>query len=242
MAGRRKLFITHAGELANRLVRTVERNGMVAGFARSYAERHGRAGLLSEAARLPELESTIGREALLVMSAEVRRLLPRAFAAASRGAPDPGEAAFLEAFYAEFLASLGRALEWRPAEARAEADAFRRDLEMYSRWCERSPNAAGAAGAEESPFRDRCALLLDPPMMEQARRAAADFEKEIIRAAARMFGQLGRSRFPLRKPLRPRARTPRRKSGKKLPSRARKAAAPAKRKAIATRKRLPRRR
>jgi hypothetical protein len=241
VAGRRKLFITHAGELANRLVHTVERNGMVAKFARSYAERHGRAGLLSEAARLPELESTIGREALLIMSAEVRRLLPRAFVAASRGALDSGDAAFVEGFYAEFLASLGRALEWRPAEARAEAGAFRRDLEMYSQWCERSPNATGAAGADESPFRDRCALLLDPPMMEQARRAAADFEKEIIRAAAQIFGQLGRSRLPLRQSARHRAKAPRRKSKKKSQKRTRRSTRSGKRKPKVSRKRLRRR-
>ena len=58
--------------------------------------------------------------------------------------------------------------------------------------------ASGATGrrlrrrAAESPFPDRCAILLDPAMMEQARRAGAGFEVDATHAAARMLGQLGR--------------------------------------------------
>ena len=48
MAAKRKLFITHAGELANRLVRAVERDGLVAEFVRSYAARHGRRKLVDD--------------------------------------------------------------------------------------------------------------------------------------------------------------------------------------------------
>jgi hypothetical protein len=198
VAATRKLFLTHAGELAHRFVRDVGREGLVARFVRSYAERHGRQSLLSDPARLPELASTIGREALLIMAAEVRRLLPQAFAPGPKGALRPDDAAFIDAFYAEFLASLARGLDWPSAEASAEApsetELFRRDLEMYRRWGQRPPTSASAGRAGESPFRDRCALLLDPAMMEQARRGAADFEREILRAAAQKFRQLGRPR------------------------------------------------
>ena len=87
MAASRKLFLTHAGELAHRLMQDVYRGGLVARFVRAYAEQYGRYGLLSETERLSELESTIGREALLVMAAGVRRiLLPQAFAARDRKA------------------------------------------------------------------------------------------------------------------------------------------------------------
>ena len=185
-------------------MRDVGRDGLVARFVRSYAERHGRHGLLSDPARLPELASTIGREALLVMAADVRRLLPQAFAPGPSGALRPDDAAFVDAFYAEFLAALARGLDWRLADATSdapsEAEMFRRDLEMYRRWGQRPAPASSATGAGESPFRDRCALLLDPAMMEQARRGAAEFEQEILRTAARRFRQLGRSaRFVRRK-------------------------------------------
>jgi len=218
VAAQRKLFLTHAGELAHRLTHDVGRDGLVARFVRSYAERHGRHGLLSDAARLPELTSTIGREALLVMAADVRRLLPQAFAPGPKGVLRPDDAAFLEAFYAEFLASLTRGFDWPSAEASAEAAMFRRDLEMYRRWGQRpaSASASSAGRGDESPFRDRCALLLDPAMMEQARRGAADFEGEILRAAARRFRQLGRTRvFTAKVQRRRRAKLPRRNAKQK---------------------------
>jgi hypothetical protein len=200
MSGQRKLFIAHASELAHLCVRSVQRGGLVAEFVRAYAERNNRPGRAVDPERSREFDSTIGREALLVMAARVRRMLPAAFAHANersrnRGRRDvppklaPEDAAFSEAFYSEFLASLGRSLEWSLADTAAESAAFRRDLEMYQRWSSGSP--AGRDVARESPFADRCALLLDPAMMEQARRAASEFEVVVDRAAARMFAQLG---------------------------------------------------
>jgi len=190
MAAKRKLFITHAGELAHRLVRAVERDGLVAELVRSYAERHGRRKVAADPARLRELERTLGREALLVMTIEIRRLLPRTFASGPGGALRPEEATLCDAFYAEFLASLERAIEWPPAEAATEAASFQRDLDMYRQWSNRS---AAPSRAAESPFPDRCAILLDPAMMEQARRTGAGFEVELTHTAAKMLGQLGRS-------------------------------------------------
>lgn len=195
MAIRRKLFLTHAGELAHLLLRDVGRGGLVARFARSYAERHGRKGLLSDPARLPELESTIGREALLVIAADLRQHLSQEFLVGRNGSLAPEEAAFIDIFYAEFLAALIRGLRWSAPEATGEAEMFRRDLEMYRRWGNRPVPASGVVRSDEneSPFPDRCALLLDPAMMEQARRAAAEFEKQITQTAARRFRELGRS-------------------------------------------------
>lgn len=252
MPGQRKLFIAHASELAHRCVRAVRggSGGLVAKFVRSYAERYNRPGLAMSAERNREFDSTIGREALLVAAARVSRMLLAAFGR-TRGSSrspcgkrnqnvpyfGPEEAALAQAFYAEFLASLGRSLEWSPNEAATESAAFRRDLEMYQRWSGRSESQLAtqlnpqfspsfdegptqqfphrsdahweASGKDypsgtnpgapaikvipsESPFADRCALLLDPDMMEQARKAAAEFEGEVSRTTARMFSQLGR--------------------------------------------------
>jgi hypothetical protein len=189
MAAKRKIFITHAGELAHRLMRAVERDGLVAEFVRAYAGRYGRRKLLTEPARLHELERTMGREALLAMTVEIRRLLPRAFASGPGGALRPEEATLCDAFYAEFVASLERALEWDSTESATESGSFERDLEMYRQWSNRS---AAPSRAAESPFPDRCAILLDPAMMEQARHAGAGFEVELASAAAKMLGRLGR--------------------------------------------------
>lgn len=194
MAKQRKLFITHAGELAHRLVRAVRPHGMIADFAGSYARRHGRVGVVDEPQRVRELESTLGREAVLVMVAEVSRQLP-AVLGARKGRPlDAEEAAFARVFWPEFMTALGRALEWDPDEFASERDDFDRDLLMYRRWAERAP-FPGAPVLQDaiSPFLDRCALLLDPSTMEEARKAADGFQKELTMAATRLLSQLGRT-------------------------------------------------
>jgi hypothetical protein len=193
MAGRRRLFIAHAHELAHRLVQTIARGGMVEQFVRSYAERHNRRKLTGDPVRMREMESTIGREALLAIAVEVRRLAPRAFTD-GHSAPGAVELSLAQTFFSEFVAAVGRSLEWPPADMRNEMQAFERDLELYWRWSQRPGESSRGRAAHEGqgPFPDRCAILLDPPMMEQARRAAAGFEAEVVRMGVRAFSQLGR--------------------------------------------------
>ena len=192
VAAGRKLFLTHAGELAHLLVRAIARDTMAMEFVRGYARRHDRRKVVASVERLREMETTISREALLLIAAEVRRLLPRAFGLSRN--PRSEDVALCDVFYTEFLEALGRALEWSLAEAGTEAQAFRRDLETYARWRERNPiaPAASKASGDDSPFPDRCAILLDSAMMEQARRAAAEFQSDLLRLGTHIFGQLGR--------------------------------------------------
>jgi hypothetical protein len=194
MATTRKLFLAHAGELANRLAHAVGHAGVIADFVRAYAGRHNRPGLLRDPAQLHEIHSTIGREALMVMAVEIERLVPAAFVFRRRAAPRPEESALAESFRAEFLASLARTQEWSAADA-AERQAFTRDLNMYRHWRRRERKRADSQTLPgvESPFADRAALLLDPSMMEQARRAASALEGELMRLSARIFASLGRA-------------------------------------------------
>lgn len=192
MAARRKLFLTHAGELAHHLVSAIARDAMAMEFVRAYAERHDRRKVVASAERVREMESTISREALLLIAADVRRLLPRAFGLSRN--PRSEELSLCDTFYTEFLEALGRALEWPWAEAENEAEAFRKDLEIYASWRGRNrtqPARRKEPGAD-SPFPDRCAILLDSAMMEQARRAAGKFQTDLLRLGTRIFGQLGR--------------------------------------------------
>jgi len=179
MAARRKLFLTHAGELAHHLVSAIARDAMAMEFVRAYAERHDRRKVVANAERLREMETTIGREALLLIAADVRRLLPRAFGFS--GNPRPEELSLCDTFYTEFLEALGRALEWPRVEAGSEAEAFRRDLEIYTSWRGRNRThpARRKESGTDSPFPDRCAILLDSAMMEQARRAAGKFQADL---------------------------------------------------------------
>ena len=191
---KRKLFITHAGELAHRLVCAIQRDGLVLQFLRAYAGKYSRPKLVADPFRILELQRTIGREACLLAAVELRRALPRALASAPGRALRPGEAAFAETFCREFLSSLERAMDWAPADVAAELASFRRDLELYGEWSLRPEARGRAVGAHESPFPDRCAILLDPAMMEQARRAASELETAISRTATRLLACLGGSR------------------------------------------------
>jgi hypothetical protein len=218
VARQRKLFITHAGALAHHLVRAVRPHGLVTDFARSYAERHSRTGVVDEPQRVRELESTLGREAVLVMVAEVHRLLPAVLGARNGRPLAPEDAAFAQMFWSEFMTALGRTLDWPPNEFADEREAFDRDLLMYRRWSARAPFPGAPVPPEgASPFLDRCALLLDPSTMEEARLAAAQFEKELVHAAARILSQLGRTTSDA-KPRAPKSRRrprPRRASPRK---------------------------
>jgi hypothetical protein len=207
MPARRKLFLTHAGELAHLLVTAIGRDAMVMEFVRGYAERHDRPKVVANADRLREMESTISREALLLIAAEVRHFLPRAFGFSGNARPE--ELQLCDVFYDEFLQALGRNLEWPLSERDAESQAFRKDLDTYAGWLTRKSAAHATRGGSKngSPFPDRCAILLDSAMMDQARRAAARFQSELLHAGKRMFERLGRPAFRRKGP--PKKRSPR---------------------------------
>jgi len=97
---------------------------------------------------------------------------------------------FLDLFREEFFVALGQSLEW----TQEDADEFWRDLELYQTLTARLPARASsrmssrkALPAAYGPFADRVAMLLDPSLMEQARRAAAKFQVEINASADRIL-------------------------------------------------------
>jgi|SRR5580704_8631339 hypothetical protein len=89
----------------------------------------------------------------------------------------------LDLFREEFFVALGQALEWKDEDARE----FWRDLELYEslstaaaqRSGSRKPAARGQSPAAAGPFVDRVGFLLDPSLMEQARREAGKFQAEL---------------------------------------------------------------
>ena len=74
---------------------------------------------------------------------------------------------------------------------------FLRDLEIYSQLAAPPDKSAGsrrAASKAEGAFVDRCALLLDPSMFENARRAALRFQGEVERATDKILTAILRRR------------------------------------------------
>lgn len=202
MPAARKLFPSYGSAVAQALCHALERDGLVKHFIAAYSKEFDRRAVAATAAHEHELLTTIGREALLAMTIEVREQLPRFFGK-HRGAMealDETQVSAAAAFFEQYFSALGRVERWS-AEEMAE---FLRDLELYTRMSpQHSAAQRGAKPAaarkptsmparptvERFPFPDRCALLLDPSLMEKARRAADRFHGELMRAAGKMMSR-----------------------------------------------------
>ena len=86
--------------------------------------------------------------------------------------------AMLNLFREEFFVAIGQALRWSESEF-AE---FARDYDLYQAITARqraTPAPRGSKAVASGPFVDRCGLLLDPSLLEQARRAAGRFQEKL---------------------------------------------------------------
>jgi len=217
MPYRPRELVVRAREAAALLLACLDRNEMVRRFLDMYAAEHCRPGHADQPAHYREQLETIRRESILAMVLRVEAALPTRLKVSvpvrdttsrkkrkggkqkkgvkRRKARKPSlELAIplLDLFREEFFVALGQWLHWSDADA----NEFWHDLELYENLSGRQPARAGqprrppsrATGANASgPFVDRTALLLDPSLMEQARRAAAKFQVELNGAADRVL-------------------------------------------------------
>lgn len=170
-------------EMAAQLFAALDREGLVARFLNSYAKEAKRPGRTGNPERYRELLEAIRREALLVLVLEVESEVSGRLGARERSKPTSAQPALAALFHKEFFDALGRSLKWDPKEF----DAFCRDLDLYRKLYANSPRSTKIRGAKNSPsgpFVDRCGILLDPAMLDLARRAAAKFESELVATAA----------------------------------------------------------
>jgi hypothetical protein len=170
-----------AQEAASQLLAALDREALVARFLHSYARENKRPGRTADPERYRELMETIRREALLVLVLQIEAEAPARLGVRNPDRVTPTQAKLLDLFREEFYVALGRSLEWRGKDL----EDFYRDLDLYRRLYAALPPRprrprSPAASSPRGPFADRCGLLLDPPMLEQARRAAAKFESELI--------------------------------------------------------------
>ncbi len=130
----------------------------------------------------------IRREALLALCARLIAGLPRLITGRAGKPMKPADVVAADAFRAEFFVQMAAALKWSPAEL----EDFWSDLEVYAQIAARqsAPMRSGSASrGAVGPFVDRCALLLDPSMFEQARRAAGKFLVELDALAEKTLKQ-----------------------------------------------------
>ena len=191
------------------LLAALDRGEMVARFLDVYAAEYRRPGRADRPSLYREQLERIRRESILAGVLRIEAALPARLkvSVTVRGAKSPAKKIkkgkkrtrprpkkppamelaipFLDLFREEFFVALGQALSWSDDDARE----FWRDLDVYRMLSTRSAsrNARRIAGAASGPFVDRVALLLDPSLMEQARRAAGKFQLEINAAADRVL-------------------------------------------------------
>jgi hypothetical protein len=214
MPYRPRELVIRAREASTLLLATLDRNEMVPRFLDMYAAENRRPGRADQPAHYREQLATIRREAILsmVLRAEaalptklkvhvvVRDVRPRT---ASRAKPKKGKKGakskakrkklrtagidfafpLLDLFREEFFVAIGQALRWTDEDAQA----FWNDLEIYERLSASEPRRQARRAIASGPFVDRTALLLDPSLMEQARRAAGKFQVELDAAADRVL-------------------------------------------------------
>jgi hypothetical protein len=171
MARSRKLFPIYGSALANNMLAAVQRGHVVGDMVTGYVEAHDRQGILGGADRARELTQTIGREIVLAMIVEVYRMLPRYFGKTQASKLKEDERNASDAFFQELFAALGRAWNWQAEDRRQ----FASDLALYSEFGARQVKPTrmakrGKVQPGEPPFVGRVALLLDPSMLDQARR------------------------------------------------------------------------
>jgi hypothetical protein len=205
-------LVIRAREAATLLLRTLDQNEMVQRFLDIYAAEHRRPGRADQPAHYREQLETIRREAILAMVLRVEGALPKRLkvrvpvrapkrqAKSKRGKKSKTKATrrscgwefaipLLDLFREEFFVALGQALNW----SEDDADEFWRDLELYEKLSaqeDRRHTRREARLSAAGPFVDRVAFLLDPSLMDQARRAASKFHRELDAASDRVLGKV----------------------------------------------------
>jgi hypothetical protein len=209
MPFRPRELVVRAREAAHLLLRALDREEMVQRFLDIYAAENRRPGRADHPGHYREQLETIRREAILAMVLRIEAALPRRLKVhvPVRSAPQrrkakkrgkvrrralPRRAAgwdfaipVLDLFREEFFVALGQALGW----TEHDAEEFWRDLGLYEKLqpAKARVTIRVAQRPSASPFIDRVAFILDPSLMDQARRATARFESELDTAADRVL-------------------------------------------------------
>ena len=214
MPYRPRELVIRAREAATLLLATLDRNEMVQRFLDMYAAENRRPGRADQPAHYREQLETIRREAILAMVLRTEAALPtklkvhvvvrgaktrttsrvklkkskkgaKAKPQKKKARPRGIELAIplLDLFREEFFVAIGQALRWTDEDAQS----FWHDLELYETLSANEPRRQTRRAIASGPFVDRTALLLDPSLMEQARRAAGKFQVELDAAADRVL-------------------------------------------------------
>jgi len=164
-----------ACELARRISEALVQERFVPRFVDSYVVEHGRYALQTHAPRYRELLTLLAREALLTATLCV--LAEMESRAAAQKGQERHARIHLQRFREGFLSALTRQRKWTAGDALD----FQTDLRVYEELATRAGGARSRKAPPDAghPFVDRCAILLDPSFIEQARVAAAQALRQL---------------------------------------------------------------
>ena len=212
MPYRPRELVIRAREAAFFILAALDRDEMVQRFLDMYSAEFRRAGRADQPVHYREQLQTIRRESILAMTLRVEAALPtRLKVNVSVRNPRTGSAKttgkkgkktakqkkphssgleiaipLLDLFREEFFVALGQSLDW----SQDDAQQFWRDYSLYEKLSTKDARVntrQSARGSASGPFVDRTAMLLDPSLMDQARRAAGKFQLELNAAADRVL-------------------------------------------------------
>lgn len=172
-----------AQETASQLVAALDRDALVPKFLRWYVSEKKRPGRTSEPQRYRDLVETIRREALLLLALQVEFQAPERLGIRPSQRVTPTQSRLVKLFREEFYSALRRGLSGNEKDF----EDFCRDIELFRRLYAEVPpvsKRSRAVAMPKGPFVDRCGLMLDAPMLDQARHAAAKFEAELVAIAS----------------------------------------------------------
>jgi hypothetical protein len=193
MALKRRQLARLARQTANTLAGMLDHSGLVSRFAEGYIGVAKRPELKFHAEQYGEMLAALRREALLFLLLHAETVLPRYLPRPKRGAHRSLSATqAVPVFRENLLEELARTCRWNPSEVFE----FRRDLAIYESLTARraaAPRTKLRPSEAGGPFADRCALLLDPSMLERARAAANRFRGQLVRLATRALRETFRT-------------------------------------------------
>jgi hypothetical protein len=175
-------------ELAKQLVHALKSGRVASAFLESYAKQFDRPEATAHPERRRELETMLEREMLLAMTSHIARATEiiartRRTSRAPQSKVDPAK------FLRDLLAGIASESNWTAGDAME----FRSDLEIYRHLAAVVAARASSTRARivpAGPFVDRCAILLDPSMIENASRAAGKLLLQLEAQSEKLFQEV----------------------------------------------------
>lgn len=176
-------------ELARQLLHALKAGRVASTFLESYAKQFDRPEATAHPERRRELEAMLDREMLLAMTSHIARAaVANARRTSSRRTPRAHNSNPIT-FLRDLVAAIAKESDWTAGDAME----FRGDLEIYRRLTAAVASRASSTRSRivvAGPFVDRCAILLDPSMIENASRAAGKLLLQLESQSENLFQEV----------------------------------------------------